>query len=171
MLEILITIGIYFGIIVLALAILYFLCRTFWARTIITIVGAIAAMIAFFVMDDKFICGGLYFITYFFLFGKLVGKKTGEYDVEHKIDLDSRTVSTTKTARTHTVGNIVLSVVLAVASYYLSTLHIAVAIALPLLIVFLKVLRIRSHIRYRETEIDSYDSDSDPDSQYHSTNF
>ncbi len=149
------SILIYLGALILAWIILYLLCRTFWTRTIITIIASIAAMVMF-LKADLMMSGICYFIAYFFLFGSSFAEKDGTYDV----DLDNRRA----TANTKTIGIIVGSIFLALLSLTLSDLHMAVAIILPLLIVLFKVIRIINHIRYREVEFDSYEDDSDPDS-------
>ncbi len=168
--EDLINILLFIGGLILALILIYVLCRTFWTRTVLAILGALMSLILFF-CADTLSCGIFYFITYFFLFGKSYGQKTGRVSVESRVNLDMRTATTTRKAITHTAGNIILSIILAFASVWISTMHVAAAIILPLLIILFKVLRIISHIKNREAEFNSYDDDGGPGSTTHTMHF
>lgn len=161
---------IFIGIMFFTSIVFFLICRTFWARTIISIAGAIVALITSFTTDG-FVCMLAYFISFFFLFGSFFGKKTGKYDVKRTIDFDSNTVTTEKRARTYTAGSIVASIVLALLFYTLSVQSTVLAIILPFLIIGFKVFRIKSHRRNREDEINSYDDDNDPDSTSDTTHF
>ncbi len=164
MLEILLVIGGAF----IGMMILYLMARTFWARTVITLLSMIACLLMALLSAASASAGGLgaipgvvFAVGIFFLFGKYLGKKTGTVvrSVTINDDLSGGNIKHTK--KTYTLTIFVVSIIAGVGYAILCQKSVLFGILIPLVIIAGKAFGIWLHLRSRESEIDMYADDTD----------